>query len=773
MIEKIKIFLKEFFKKKDKPKLPLKKRILKYSIYFIVFIIIYIFSVDFNLLWLFGKSPKIHELKNPKLNTASELYSSDGKLIGKFFNENRTPVKFNQISPIIIKALVTTEDVRFYKHSGVDFKAIFSVMWSVVRGNARGGSTITQQLVKNLFKTRDNYSKGLFGYIPGIKTIVIKTKEWITAIKIEMYFSKNEILTMYFNTVDFGSNSYGIKTAAKTFFSTTPEKLNLEQSALLVGVLKAPTNYSPIIHPENAIKRRDIVLHQMLKYKVITKEQYDETKKKSVELNYKVENNYDGDATYFREAVANSLKDFLKDKNIDLYTDGLKIYSTIDSRLQTYAEEAVAEHMKKMQKKFFKHWEDKYPWSDSRGNEIPYFIESLAKETSTYKNLAIRFKNKNDSINKYMNIPHKMKVFSWNGERDTMLSSMDSLRYYKYLLHSGFITIDPYNGYIKTWVGDINFKYFKYDHVKQSKRQPGSTFKAFVYAAAFEEGMGPCDKMIDKPVTVNYVEKGQKKTWTPHNADGEFTEEEVTLKYAFAKSINCVAVQVMQQIGWKKVMEMAKKCGIITPLADVPSVCLGSSDVSLYELVDAFCPFINEGYNIEPVIVTKIVDKKGKVIFESKENKKRVLTEETAFLMQEMLRGGLHEPGGTTQALFEFDLFRDTKDDFGGKTGTSTNYSDGWFIGVTKNLISGAWVGGDHRSIHFRNPENGEGCRTALPIYGLFMEKVFKDKQFSYVRGQFPKAKCKVDKSYSCHTRIEKTDSIEAAKDTLRKGDLE
>jgi penicillin-binding protein 1A len=768
VLEKIKSF-----RKKDKPKLPLKKRILRYVIYFFVFLFLYFGCVDLNILWLFGRSPKMRELKNPKLNVASELYSADGKLIGKFFNENRTPVKYKQISPILIKALIATEDNRFYEHSGIDFKALLSVFWSIMKGDARGGSTITQQLVKNLFKTRANYSRGLFGYIPFVKTIIYKTKEWITAVKIEANFKKEEILTMYFNTVDFGSNAYGIKTAAKTFFNTTPDNLNAEQSALLVGILKAPTFYSPIMNPENALKRRNIVLRQMLKYAIINQKEHDKYVTLPILLDYKVENNYDGNASYFREAVYNSLKEWLKENNYDLYADGLKIYSTIDSKLQQYAEAAVAEHMKKLQKKFNQHWEDKNPWIDGRGNEISGFIENVARETSTYKYLSIKYKNNKDSVNYYMNKPHRMRVFTWKGERDTTLSPMDSIRYYKKFLHAGFFTIDPFTSFIKTWVGDINFKYFKYDHVKQSKRQPGSTFKAFVYAAALENGFGPCDKMIDKPVIVNYVEKGQKKTWTPHNADGVFTGEEVTLKYAFAKSINCIAVQVMQEIGWKKVIEYAHKLGIKTPLADVPSVCLGSCDVSLYELVNAFCPFINEGYYIEPVLVTKITDKNGKVLYEYKENKKRVLTEETAFLMQEMLRGGLHEPGGTTQALFEYDLFKDWRNDFGGKTGTSTNYSDGWFIGVTKNLISGSWVGGEQRCIHFRNPENGEGCHTALPIYGIFMEKVFKDNKFDYVKGQFPKPKIKISKSYTCHTRIEKLDSIGAAKDTIKtSGDL-
>jgi len=463
-----------------------------------------------------------------------------------------------------------------------------------------------------------------------------------------------------------------------------------------------------------------------------------------LKLHYSVENNYDGEASYFREAVYNYLKPWLKENNLDLYADGLKIYSTLDSRMQAYAEEATSEHMKTLQKRFNQHWQGQNPWVDANNKELPDYINNVAKRTEMYDFLEKKYKKYPDSIDYYMNLPHQMTVFTWDGEKDTTLSSIDSIKYYNHFLHAGFIAMEQNTGFVKSWVGDIDYKYFKFDNVKQSKRQPGSTFKAFVYSAAMENGMGPCDMMTDIPVSYEYVEKGQNKVWAPHNADGSFSGRSVTLKYAFAKSINSIAVQVTKKLGWKKVIEYAHKMGIKTELEDVPSVCLGSSDVSLYELVDAYCPTVNEGYALDPVLVTKIVDKNGKVIYEYKPEKKRVLSEESAFLMCQMMQGGLHEPGGTTQALFEYDLFRyDT--DFGGKTGTSSNHSDGWFVGVTPTLIAGAWVGGESRSVHFRTAELGEGCHTALPIYGLFMEKVLADKRFAYLKGHFPKPTVKIN----------------------------
>jgi len=740
---------------------PLYKRILLRVIHAIIIIFIGLGMVDNNIFWLFGRSPSIRSINDPDQKITSELYSADGKLIGKYFDENRSPLKYEEIPKNIIKSLIATEDTRFYQHHGVDFKATMSIFWYMLHGEKRGGSTITQQLVKNLFKTRGQYSRGLLGRIPGIRTVVAKTKEWIAAIKIEIFYSKAEILTMYFNTNDFGSNAYGLKTAAKTYFNKKASQLNWEESAMLVGLLKAPTYYSPISHAARSRDRRNVVFTQLVKYDMLTQSQCDSLSNIPLKLHFSVENNYDGEASYFREAVYNYLKPWLKEHHLDLYSDGLKIYSTLDSHMQAYAEEATSEQMKALQKRFNQHWQGQNPWVDANNKELPDYINNVAKRTTMYNFLSEKYKKYPDSVNYFMNLPHRMTVFTWDGERDTTLSSMDSIKYYNHFLHAGFIAMEQNTGFVKSWVGDIDYKYFKFDNVKQSKRQPGSTFKAFVYSAAMENGMGPCDMMTDIPVTYAYVEKGQNKVWAPHNADGSFSGRSVSLKYAFAKSINSIAVQVTKKLGWEKVIEYAHKMGIKTELEDVPSVCLGSSDVSLYELVDAYCPTVNDGYAIDPVLVTKIVDKDGNVIYEYKPEKKRVLSEESAFLMCQMMQGGLHEPGGTTQALFEYDLFHyDT--DFGGKTGTSSNHSDGWFVGVTPTLIAGAWVGGESRSVHFRTAELGEGCHTALPIYGLFMEKVLADKRFAYLKGHFPKPTVKISKSYTCHTFVPKADTLPA-----------
>lgn len=736
------------------------KKIALRIVHFILIVFIFLVMVDSNFFWLFGKSPKLSQINNPKQKTASELYAADGKIIGKYFDENRSPVKLNEVSPIMIKTLINTEDVRFYEHHGVDLKATFSIIWYMAKGDKRGGSTITQQLVKNLFKTRENYSRGLLGRIPGIKMVIYKAKEWVTALKIELFYKKNDILTMYFNTVDFGSNAYGIKTASRTFFNIKPSQLNIEQSALLVGMLKAPTYYSPLSHRDRALERRNIVLGQLVKYKQISQMEFDSISKIPVHLNYNVENNYDGKAPYFREAVSNFLKSWLKEKKLNLYEDGLKIYTTLDMGMQQHAENAVEEHMKRLQKRFFEHWRGENPWRKENDEEITDFVEKIVLKTNHYKSLIKQFPNNTDSVDYYLNQEREMKVFTYKGDRDTLMSTIDSIKYYNSILHAGFITMDPFSGYVKTYVGGVNFNDFKFDHVSQSKRQPGSTFKAFVYAAAMESGWGPCDKLNDVPVNYKYVENGQNKTWSPHNAEYAFTGSSVTLKYAFAKSINSIAVQLTQQMGWKKVIEYANKMGIKSKLADVPSVCLGSSDVTLIELLTAYCPLINEGYKIDPILVTKITDRQGKVLYEMKPAKVRVISEETAFLMSIMLQGGLHEPGGTTQALFEHDLFSDNKTDFGGKTGTSSNHSDGWFIGVTPNLISASWVGAENRSVHFRTSELGEGCKTALPIYGIFMENLLKDPKYAdEYKKKFPKPKIKISKSYTCHTFFHKKDS--------------
>ena len=750
-------YIQLFFNKLKAPKgIPLYRKSLYWMAQAIVVFFLFVILVDLNFLWLFGRSPRVAQLNNPKISTASELYTADNVLIGKYFYENRVPVEYKELAPSLVNALIATEDVRFYKHHGIDIRSTFGIFWSMAKGEKRGGSTITQQLVKNLFKTREHYSKGLLSFIPGVKVVIYKMKELINAVKIEFYYTKEEILTMYLNTVDFGSNSYGIQSASTTFFNKNPDKLKLEEGALLVGLLKAPTYYSPVSNPENALGRRNTVIDQLVKYKYLSKEKADSIKKIPIRLHYKVAGNYDGEALYFRDAVARELQDWCKENKKDIYRDGLKIYTTLDMRLQRIAEESMQQHMKNLQKRFFEHWRGQAPWTDENGKELVGFIEDAAKQTDDYKRLTKKFGKGNDSVDFYLNKPHQMTVFSWNGDKDTIFSTLDSIRYYKHILHAGFLSMDPQTGFVKTWVGGIDFKYFKYDHVSQFKRQPGSLFKAFLYTAAIDNGYGPCDQITDRNITINYDEGGHTQTWSPHNADFSFSGKSMTLKHAFARSVNSIAVQVSQKIGWTKVIDYAKRMGIKSPIPNVPSVCLGTSDVSLLEILDAYAPIVNGGYRLDPVFIAKITDRSGNVLYEYKKTKTKILNDETAFLMSIMLRAGLSEPGGTTQGLFEYDLFKyDT--DFGGKTGTSQNYSDGWFIGVTPKLIGGAWVGSESRSVHFRNSAMGEGLKTALPIYGLFMQKVLRDPKLKEYRGKFPKAPAHVSKDYSCHTRLAPT----------------
>ena len=729
------------------------RKIVNLIVTSIVLFLIYLFVVDINLFWLFGKSPGLRSINNPNQSVATLIYTSDGKVLGKYFRENRTPVVYDEISPKLIKTLIATEDERFYKHFGIDFEGVIAAMKDMTKGRSRGASTITQQLVKNMYKTRNQYSTGLFGYIPGLKLIISKTKEWTTAVKIEIFYSKKNILTMYLNTVDFGSNAYGIHTAAKTFYKTTPAKLNYEQSATLVGLLKATSTYSPITHAKRSMERRNVVLENLMSHKILSRRECDSLKLIPIRLNYSVEQSYDGSALHFRSYLEKYLQDWQDENGYDIFSDGLKIYTTIDSRMQRYAEEAVNRQMRIVQQKFWDHWRGQNPWQDENHKDIVNFVEDIARKTKAYSLLSARYKNHPDSVTYFLNLPHKTKVFDYNeGEKQVVMSVMDSIRYMNHFMHSSFVAMEPETGNVKAWVGDIDFKFWQYDKVAQSKRQPGSTFKLFVYTAAMMHGMSPCDLMVDKYVTWKYDETGKQKAWTPHNANGYCLNYPVTLKNAFAQSINTIAVQIAQQVGIPEIIKYAYLLGIKTKLENQPSTCLGSSDVSLLELVNSFGTVINEGNYHDPILITRIEDRDGNVIYQPKTEQRRVIPYETAWLMTEMLKGGMTEPGGTSQALWSWDLFR-YNTDFGGKTGTSSNHSDAWFVGVSPKLIGGAWVGGEHRCVHFRTGELGQGSRTALPIFGMFMEKVLKDESLKQYRGKFStKPKEPITRSYGCHT---------------------
>lgn len=740
---------------------PWYKKLLLSGATFLVLFFIYLIMVDINFLWLFGKSPSLSSISNPNQSVASVIYSGDGKPLGKYFRENRTPVEFDEISPILIKTLIATEDERFYEHFGVDLKGVFAAVKDMTQGRARGASTITQQLVKNMFKVRSQYSRGLLGQIPGLRLLIAKSKEWISAVKIEMFYDKNEILTMYLNTVDFGSNAYGIKTACKTYFKTSPKNLTIEQSATLVGLLKATTTYNPRVNPKNSLKRRNVVLENLRNQHIITAAEFDSIKRIPIKLNYSVESNYDGQALYFREAVAQSLEKWCKDNEMDLYSDGLKIYTTLDTRMQKYAEEAVDTQMRVVQRNFENHWGRENPWRDENHEEIVGFVEDIAKKTPLYKYLVQKYSGQPDSVTYYLNEPRRLKVFDYkDGVKDTTFSCMDSIRYMERFMHTGFVAMEPQTGYVKAWVGDINFETWKYDKVI-SKRQPGSTFKLFVYATAIEKGLSPCDTRPDNYITWDVMEKGELVKWVPRNANGEYTGQNLTLKAAFARSINTIAVKLAQETGTEAIIKTAHAMGIKTPLNNIPSISLGSSDVSLLELVNSYCTVVNEGKTHDPVLVTRIEDHEGNVLYEYKPVQKQAITYETAFLMTQLLRAGLTEYNATSQNLWTYDIFRQNTE-FGGKTGTSSNHSDAWFVGVSPNLVGGAWVGGEHRSIHFRTGKLGEGSKTALPIFGLFMEKVLADNNLSKYRAKFPKPTQPINKQYECMSpRPLENDSID------------
>ena len=717
-------------------------------------------ALELNFLWLFGAMPSMLEVQRAEMSQASEIYAADGQLLGKYYTENRSPVAYDSIQPFLLQTLIAVEDVRFYQHIGIDFKAIGAALRDAARGQARGASTITQQLAKNLFQTRTD-GTGLLGKVPGVSVLLAKAKEWITALKLEVFFNKQEILALYLNTVDFGRNSFGIKSAAKTYFNKAPSELLPEECAVLVGMLKAPTYYNPVANPKNSLRRRNVVLQQLQAQGLITEKQLQQLSQKPIKLQYKEEEVTDGLAPYFRSELAKWLRDYLKTNYGDkynIYTSGLRIETTLDTRMQVHGEAAVGQTMRRLQRRFEEHWRGRIPWELPDGQEDSTWFATLVQRTDRYK-AAKKAGVAEAAIWQQLAEPVEMELFDWQGSKQVTMSPLDSLRHDLKMLQCGMVAVDPFSGQIRMWVGGINFRHYKYDHVKQMRRQPGSTFKPFVYAAAIEQGRGPCDKLVDKPVTVVYQENGEEKRWSPRNADWQFTYSEYTLRRGMARSINTIAAQLTEIVGPAAVVDIAKRLGIESPLEALPAIGLGASDVSLLEMAGAYAAFMNRGEWIEPHFVTRVFDRKGKLIFEFEPKRRQAITPETAYLMTYMLRGGTEEGGGTSQALFEFDIFKGNNQ-IGGKTGTSQSYSDGWFVGMTKDLVVGSWVGADQRKVHFRTSQTGEGSKTALPIAGKFLELAYSDV---LKMGPFPEATVKIKKPYNCRTILKATvvDSLE------------
>ncbi len=635
----------------------------------------------------FGPLPTFEELENPNSSLASEVYSSDQVVLGKYFYQNRSNTHFRDLSPALVNALKATEDIRYEEHSGVDIRGLFRVLFKTVilrQGNAGGGSTITQQLAKNLFHEKPNTKP---------ERIRQKFQEWIIAVQLERNYTKQEILAMYLNTVEFGSNAFGIKSASQIFFNKLPSQLNIQEAATLVGLLKAPTYYSPVRNPKNALVRRNTVLAQMRKYNLITPASYDSIKGLPIKLKFQAEEHSAGMATYFRETLRLELMKWCRDHkksdgtNYNLYRDGLRIYTTIDSRMQRYAEEAMAEHLGELQKTFFEHWKGKVPWADQ-----PQIITDAMKHSERYRMLADQGKTEKE-IQKIFEKKVPMTVFTWHGETDTVLSPMDSIKYYKMFLQTGFMSLDPHTGAVKAWVGGNDYRYFQYDHVKEGRRQVGSTFKPFLYTVAMQEGYSPCYKVPNIPVSIKLV---TGETWTPKNADGEYGGM-LTLKAALAESVNCISAYLIKQFGPDAMITMARKMGITSPIDPVPAICLGTPDVSVFEMVGAYATFANKGVWTEPVYISRIEDKNGVVLQDFIPEKKEAISEETAYLMLNLLQGVVQIGTGMRLRGSKYNL----DNPIAGKTGTTQDQSDGWFMGITPDLVSGCWVGCEDRSVHF------------------------------------------------------------------------
>ncbi len=680
--------------------------------------------------------PTFEQLENPKSNLASEIISSDKVILGKYYFQNRTNIHYYELSPVLLNALKATEDIRFDEHSGVDLRGLMRVILRA--GSAGGGSTITQQLAKKLFheipKTK-------------IERYIQKLQEWIISVQLERRYTKEEIIAMYLNTVDFSSNAFGIKSAAQTYFAKTPVQLNTQEAALLVGMLKAPTRYNPNLNRKNSQVRRNGVLSQMMKYEFISPKQFDSLKVLPIKLKYQVEDHNLGLAIYFREELRGEMLQWCKEhvnnstgRPYNLYTDGLRIYTTINSTMQRYAEEAMTEHMKFLQKKFNEHWKGRNPWE---GNvEIITDVERHSERFLALK----AAKASQKEIDKVMNKKVEMTVFTWNGEVDTLLSPLDSIKYYKKMLQCGFMSMEPKTGFVRAWVGGNDYRYFKYDHVKEGKRQVGSTFKPFLYTLAMQEGYSPCYKVPNVRVTFD-LETGDQ--WSPENADSKYGGM-LTLKEGLAESVNCVSAYLMKQFGPQAMIEIARRMGITSPIDAVPAICLGTPDVSVYEMVGAYSAFANKGVWTQPIYLTRIEDKNGNVLQEFVPRKVEAISEETAFLMLSLMQGVVQfGTGGRLRGQYKLPYA------IAGKTGTTQNQSDGWFMGITPELVSGCWVGCEDRIVHFRTLEDGQGARTAMPIWALYMQRVYADNTLAVSKKEFERPEEHISVELDCDKYVQ------------------
>lgn len=716
-----------------------KEEIRRYTITFwkivlgcVAFGIILIFAVG---LGLFGKLPSFRDLENPKSNLASDVISDDGVVLGSYYVQNRSNVRYDQISPNVINALIATEDVRFYSHSGIDFKRTFTIIFYNLIGRKQGASTITQQLALNMFQ-EEGRAHNFF------KRFIQKLQEWIIAIKLERNYTKEEIITMYLNTVDFGAyNSFGIKAAAQTYFNTTPDKLEPEQAAVLVGMLKGPAVYSPIRNPERSLARRNTVLENMRKAGYLSDQEAEGLKQKPLVLSFKPSSHNDGYATYFRSVLKKDIQKILSDPDLnikkadgstyDIDRDGLKIYTTINSHMQRYAEEAQSEYMRTLQTEFTRVWKYRNPFK----GEAEQLLGQGMKRSDRYKQLSDEGLTESEIV-KNFNTPAKMSIFTWRGDIDTTMTPMDSIKYYKLLLRNAVMSMEPQTGYVRAWVGGINFEHFKYDQVKMGTRQVGSTAKPFTYTVAVNDGFSPCYQIPNEPITID--------GWSPrsdHTIPGS-----LTLKKALAHSQNWVTARLMNQVGPTAVSTLIKKMGITTNVPSYYSICLGTFDASLYDMVGAYSVFANHGIWTEPIYLLRIEDKNGNVIYERKPKVVVALNPQTAYVMTDMLKDVVMEGTGV-RLRYKYRL----TNPIGGKTGTTQNNSDGWFIGITPQLVTGVWTGAEDRAVHFLSTNQGEGANSALPIFALYMKKVYADPSLKYTKGDFEPPQGGVNITIDCN----------------------
>ncbi len=700
------------------------------------FVILFFIFLTMSWGW-WGFMPSFEDLENPRSNLASEIYSADGVMLGTIHIDKRINVSYDDLSPNVVNALLATEDIRFHNHSGVDARSVFRVLIRNIIGGRRsagGGSTITQQLAKNLFPRQHDLS---FAEIS-----IIKLKEWVTAARLERNYTKEEIIAMYLNTVDFGSHAFGIKSAARTYFDTSPDSLKTEEAALLVGMLKAPSWFHPVRNPERATQRRQVVLYQMAKYGFVDQQYYDSVAQIPIDMSrFRIQDHRAGIARYFREHVRRELlqwsRNTLKPDGTpyNIYTDGLKIYTTLDSRMQRHAEAAVKEHLKGyLQPTFFNHW-DGYPYAPYDENLEPEDVERMINLSIRRSDRFLSMRRANiseDSIMKSFNEPRRMRVFSWEGEIDTVMTPLDSIWYYKHFLNTGVMSVEPQTGYVRAYVGGIDYQHFKYDHVTVSKRQVGSTFKPFLYTLAMQEGgFSPCTKVPNVAVSFDLHDGS---TWVPKNASDRREGEMVSLKWALANSVNYISAYLMKRYSPGAVIRLIREMGIKSHIDPVPAIALGTPDLSVYEMTGAMATYANKGVYTEPIFITRIEDQNGNLIESFAPNTNEAMNEEQAYLMIELLKGVV-QSGTGTRLRFRYNM----NYPIAGKTGTTQNNSDGWFIGITPNLVTGVWVGGEDRGIRFRDLSLGQGANMALPIWALYMQRIYNDERLQFPTHDFEK----------------------------------